>query len=576
MKHITLFLFIFCLNISYSQIYFEDLAESFNIQAHTGSYSSTIGNGLSFADYDGDGWDDITLTSASNEPLMFFKNYQGFFVKETLIMPEITYQTRAVNWVDYDNDGDKDLFVTSDTNGNRLYEKNATGLVDVTVQSGIPLDNLYTFGASWGDINNDGCLDFYLSNRIEIGVIANLLFKNNCDGTFTNVTDEVGLTNSPALTFCSGFFDINNDGWQDLYIANDKFFPNILYKNNGDGTFTDISSSSGTNLIVDAMSVTVDDFNNDGFLDIFITNTPNVVSTLSIGSILLQNNGDETFTDVSISSRTQLDSYSWGSSFLDAENDGDLDLYVSCSYTDSSGYPSYAFYENQSDETFSAPNGIGFIGNNEVSYASAIGDVDNDGKVDILVSNGFNTPPFLWQNQSVSTNNYLSISLEGNLSNRDGVGAMLEISVNEEKQFRYIMNGEGYLTQNSLKEFFGIGEAEIVDYIKVKWLSGVEDVIYNITVNQNITIVEGSALSVNDSDYNQFTFSPNPVYEKGIINSKDIIQLIEVYSTGGKKVIDKVCNSNRVEIELGFLDAGIYFIKIYTADKTDYIKVLKH
>ena len=117
--------------------------------------------------------------------------------------------------VDYDNDGDKDLFITSHTNGNRLFKKTNNGLVNVTVASGFVEENFNTYGASWGDFNNDGCLDVYISNRNEAqSFITNLFYKNNCDGTFTEVTNDVGLSNAPALSFCSGFFDFNNDGWR--------------------------------------------------------------------------------------------------------------------------------------------------------------------------------------------------------------------------------------------------------------------------------------------------------------------------------------------------------------------------
>jgi hypothetical protein len=306
MKRFLFITFLFAFNIIYTQINFVDQANNLGLNDHSGY--ADLGSGISFVDYDVDGWDDITIASANNIPLRFYKNYQGVFSEEILIIPPVTYQTRSVNCIDFDNDGFKDLFVTSDTNGNRLFKYYGNTLEDITIQAGFPMDNLKTFGASWGDINNDGCLDVYISNRQEdtTSTIANYLFKSNCDGTFTNVTEAIGLANNAAPTFCTGFLDINNDGWQDIYVANDKYAPNFLYKNNGDGTFTDISLTSGANIIADAMSVTVDDYNSDGFLDIFITNTPNEFSTPSLGSYLLMNNGDETFQDVSDISNTRL------------------------------------------------------------------------------------------------------------------------------------------------------------------------------------------------------------------------------------------------------------------------------
>ena len=334
-----------------SQVFFANQSNIVGITEDTGIVS--MGGGVSFVDYDDDGWDDITLATGDNESIQFYKNYDGFFVQELLLPVDLNFQNKSINWVDYDNDGDKDLFVTSQTDGNRFYERlSDNSLVDRTISAGFVTENMFTFGASWGDVNNDGCLDVYLSNYKEGTTITNYLYKSNCDGTFTEVTDEIGLTNTPALTFCSGFFDFNNDSWQDIYIANDKVGQNHLYKNNGDGTYLDVSQSSGTDLIIDAMSVTIDDFNSDGYLDIFITNTPNDVAVTFGSTVLLRNNGDETFSNISESSGAQLNSWSWGASFFDAENDADLDLYVSCSYDGSNGFPSYGYYENKEFETF--------------------------------------------------------------------------------------------------------------------------------------------------------------------------------------------------------------------------------
>ena len=571
---------IFLVTISLSssgQIYFADEGANIGFSDHCGSV--VLGNGLSFADYDGDGYDDITLTSGNGIPLRFYKNFQGVFIEELLISPSITYQTKAINWVDYDNDGDKDLFVTSDVVGNRLFKATPNGLVDVTSVSNLPTANFFTYGASWGDINNDGCLDVYISNRTEsTSSITNYLYQSNCDGTFTDVTDSVGLTNAPNLTFCSGFLDINNDGWQDIYVANDKLAPNHLYKNNGNGTFTDISSSSGTDIIVDAMSVTVDDFNNDGYLDIYITNTPNDISTPSEGNVLLRNNGDETFTNISSSAGTLFESYAWGASFLDAENDGDLDLYVSSSFDGSvNNYASAAFFENMGNETFIEPSNIGFVNDTKFSYANAIGDLNNDGKVDIIVMNSNNEPPFVWNNQTTSQNNSLSIQLEGVQSNRDGIGSKIEIAINGNKQYRYIMCGEGYLGQNSFKEVFGLGTATLVDYVKVTWLSGVEDILYNVDVNQTLTIIEGGTLSINDHSLDDnITIFPNPSKSSFHIKASKVITKIEIYNSNGFKIYVKDVHANNYKLNMDAFATGIYFLKVFSGRGVVNKKVLKY
>ena len=559
---LTLFTVFSCLLLN-GQILFEDEAAIRGITNHTGALPN--GSGASFVDYDGDGWDDITLPSGDNVPLRFYKNIGGFFVAETLISPQITYRTRSVTWIDYDNDGDKDLFVASDTDGNRLFRHNSDGSFEnVTEDVGLFEDNVFTYGISWGDVNNDGCLDLYMSNRIENSPITNYLFKNNCDGTFSDVTQSSGLTNEAALSFCSGFFDFNNDGLQDLYVANDKFKPNFLYKNIGNGIFTDVSSSSGTNVVMDAMCVTIEDFDSDGDMDIYLTNSASNVSESTVGNIFYRNNGDETFTDIASSSGTFLECLAWGSVFFDAENDRDLDLYVNCEYSNTpDGVIQSTFYENQSNNTFTEPNNIGFLNNVQRSYGSAIGDANNDGKQDVVVFNNFDTPPFLWMNKTTTLNNYLNIDLEGLVSNKEGIGSSIEISINNQKQYRHVMSGESYLGQSSLRESFGIGNATTIDYVKVKWLSGIEDVVYNVNANTTLKIIEGNTLYVNNSFLNiELNVYVNELSKTLNIASNSKMDNIEVFNIAGKKINNYQVDSMTFQINQNSLVKGIYLLKI--------------
>lgn len=575
MKKLLLIILIGFRFLVYAQILFQDQSSMRGLTQNTGVVS--MGGGISFADFDNDGLDDISLGTGNGQSVLFYKNYGGFFAQVDLLPVDLDFQNKAITWVDFDNDGDKDLFVASQTNGNVLFERQSDNtFLDITSSAGFVTENMFTYGVSWGDVNNDGCLDVYLSNRVEFNTtITNYFYLNNCDGTFTEVTDMVGLSNTPALTFCSAFFDFNNDGWTDLYIANDKVGQNYLFKNNGDGTFSDVSASSGTDLVIDAMSVTIDDYNNDGYFDIFMTNTPNVEATTIGSTILLKNNGDETFTSVSASADVQLDSWSWGASFFDADNDQDLDLYVSCSYDGSFGYPSYGFYENMANGTFQGTTIVG-LDNSGESFASAVGDLDNDGLEDILVINN-NQEPFLWKNETTTSNNFLKIKLVGTTSNREGVGARIEITTcNDFNQYRYTMCGEGYLSQNSSIENIGVGSCDSVEKIKIFWPSGIVDIMTNVSVNQTLTITETNILSVDEFDGQLALSSNNPINNLLSLSSNQIIKKINIYDIVGKMVLEKNINQKEVMVNVSILNSGVFLCKVEFSDgKNQTIKLVK-
>ncbi|EDP94336.1 ASPIC/UnbV domain protein, partial [Kordia algicida OT-1] len=395
-------LYILCFQLN-AQIYFENQATALGVDDYSGTIY--LGGGISFCDFNNDGWDDITIGTQSGDPLKIYKNNgDGTFSLETTMVPSNNAQQKQVIWVDFDNDGDKDLYVSSDVDGSRLYRNSGNTLTDVTISAGLPTAAQDNFGASWGDYNNDGYLDVFLCNRGLSTPQPNYLYKNNGDGTFTNVSASAGIDTGSHLSFCSAFFDYNNDGWQDIYMANDKTnTTNILYKNNGDGSFTDVSEESGTNLAIDAMSVTISDFDRDGWFDIYVTNgIP--------GNYLLRNNGDGTFSNVAAGTGTMFESIAWGAVFLDANNNGDLDLYVSGSLD--GGVPSLmsaAFYTNNGNGTFSIESSSGFENDTSESYSNAIGDTDNDGFPEIIVSNSGGDDIFLWKNETTSTNNWLKV-----------------------------------------------------------------------------------------------------------------------------------------------------------------------
>ena len=571
----VLIFFLIFSNIANAQLAFDDVAAQIGVNYSYGD--SEYGGGVSFADFDNDGWDDITYTSENGVDIYFLKNTNGDFNLVSFSGISNTNKTKQVIWVDYDNDGDKDLFITALEGKNSFYINDGEmNFTDISSSIGIFQTDLFTYGASFGDIDNDGDLDLFISNRSPVD--HNYLYRND-SGTYVDITNSSGISLEGQLSFCSIFFDYDKDGLQDIYVSNDKEENiNRLYKNLGDGVFQDVSDFSNAGVDVSAMSTTLGDFNNDGWFDIYITNTPFSQISSIVGNVLLKNNGDGTFTNIATETGTSFDSLGWGSVFLDADNDGFLDLYVSSSLDGSAQFLSSAFYHQQNDETFIIPQDIGFSSDLRESYSNAIGDINNDGKPEIVVVNDTENN-FLWQNNTSNQNNWLKVKLEGVISNRDGIGNTIEINVDGQSQYRYTLAGEGYLSQNSFYEFFGIGEAAEVDYVKVTWTAtGETETINNISSNQSIIIKEGSGILSNDIVFKATTFGvyPNPS-NNGIFKitttNQEIISL-QVFDLSGRLIIKKSDISNNDEINLSQYQKGIYMARLSSKTKNEVLKLI--
>jgi hypothetical protein len=584
MNKISFIFFLFFSNILCSQIAFEDVASYIGVDYSYGD--SEYGGGVSFADFNNDGWDDITYASEDGAQVYFFKNNNGVFNLVTLNGISNTYKTKQVIWIDYDNDGDKDLFATAIEGINQFYRNDGDmSFTNISSTIGFFQTDLFTYGASFGDIDNDGDLDAFISNRTNTEENQrNYLYRND-EGIYIDITqssgipiqDEDGNENS-QLSFCTIFFDYNKDGFQDIYLANDKIDNiNRLYKNLGNGTFEDVSVASGSGIAVNAMTTTLGDYNNDGWFDIYITNTQS--SQAGNGNVLLMNNADGTFTNVAEETGTTFNSFAWGAVFLDADNDTLLDLYVSGGFDGSIGsFLSAAFYHQQNDGTFVIPQNIGFENDTRKSYSNAIGDINNDGKPDIIVCNDIENN-FLWENKTVNENNWLKVKLEGVISNRDGIGNTIEISIDGESQYRYTLAGEGYLSQNSFYEFFGTGTATEIDFIKVTWTAtGTTETINNVDVNQAIIIKEGSGILSNTDIQtdNFFSMYPNPsnngIFKLSISDNETVS--LQIFDLSGRLVTKKDDLRNNDEIDVSHYHKGIYVAKISSGSNISSIKLL--
>jgi hypothetical protein len=408
--------------------------------------------------------------------------------------------------VDYDNDGDYDFFLSTYNSGQcRLFQNDGNFVfTDVTLSSGLFGLTSANYGASFADYDKDGDLDLYLCRYYKEGdtlnpLIPNALFRNNGNGTFTNVTVQAGVGNGARPSFMGVWLDYDDDTYPDLYVINDRgLWINTMYRNNGDGTFSDVTQATNTAMQYglaadDPMSATFADFDNDGDNDIFASNSG--VSTTP-ARLLVANNG--VFSEQAAIRNVDLYQWAWGSTFIDVDNDTWQDLYVTTgkiANTNNAEVRSYLYMSNAGVNFTDSPQL--FVNPSQhiaASYGVAKGDVNNDGFADLMVLNakGFNS--FLWVNSGTAANNFIKVTLEGTISNRMAIGSWIRVYAGGNTFSFYTRCGENYCGQNSQHHIFGMGEYESIDSITVTYLSGIMDVYYNLDVNENYYFTEGETL----------------------------------------------------------------------------------
>jgi len=474
----------------YSQVplyaqYFTEKSQELGINYSYGPDAPS--GGVSAVDFTGDGLDDLSFTSDSGHELSFFENTGNGFAPVQINLPGSGGQSKHLLWVDYDNDGDKDLFISYLDSENRLYRNEGSlTFTDVTQSSGLylPVTTSYgTYGVAWSDYDRDGYLDLYITFKrkdLALTDISNHLFRNNGDGSFTEVTNQSGVAAPAKAPYCTAFVDYDADGWPDVYISNDRRQGNALYRNLGNGSFADVSESTKANLVIDAMSVTPGDYDNNDYEDIYITNID--------GNKLLRNNGIEVFTEVGNNTGVGFFSTAWSAQFFDVDNDGDLDIYVSGSDNFIQDKFSSVLYLNNGSGAFTTQE---LPGDDATSYSNSIGDFNQDGYLDMVVPNPDPYTTKIWYN-SGGSNHWLKVKIEGTLSNRDGIGAKVELFTGGNKYNRTKYCGEGFLSQNGDYLHFGLGSQNTIDSLHVIWPSGHEDKLYSLSADQMVMVTEGS------------------------------------------------------------------------------------
>ncbi len=499
----------------------------------------TCNGGGIFFDFDNDGWQDVFLVNsgpsdffAPAKPLkhaLYRNNRDGSF-------SDVTDKAGVASTAhgfgmgaaagDFDADGWQDLYVTS-YGKNILYRNNGNGtFADVSDKAGVVAPGWSTH-ATWFDYDNDGKLDLFVSSFVyykkDLNVVCgdnrlgrkyyciprvfkpqpSKLFHNNGDGTFSDVSVASGISTALGKSFASVATDINNDGLQDLFVANDTV-ANFMFINRGKGKFEEVGLASGVGYS-DAgsprsgMGVDATDFDGDGWQDLFVANIDQELFSL------YHNDQNESFSDQAgeIGQATRLLS-GWGLKFFDYDNDGDADLFLA------NGHPDDMVEQQASRVKYKEPllmfENVGKA-YKDVSKTSgavfakdfparglAVGDYDNDGDIDLLVINNGDAPVLL-RNEGGNKNNWLGVELVAKKSNSLGVGAIISWQAGALKKSRYKTSGGGYLSSHDPREVLGLGAAAKVDTLEIKWPSGKIDKLTNVAANQYVKVVEGEGLS---------------------------------------------------------------------------------
>ena len=519
-----------------------------NPYAHIMAGYTALGASAAAGDYDGDGFDDLFVTDSSIDGRNhLYHNNGNLTFTDVAAQAGIDSGNDASNasadsvWLDFNNDGRPDLFVAR-FGKSQLYQNLGGGkFKDVSRAAGIDR-YLNAITAIAFDYDHDGYVDLFVGAYFspvnlfkpdtpkffpESFETANngggvIVFHNNGNGTFTDVTEKVGLKTS-GWTLDLGHADANNDGWDDLYVACD-FGTDRFFVNNGNGTFSDITEKAIGFDTKKGMNVDWGDFDNDGLLDIYVTNITD--DYMKEGNFLWKNNGNLTFTDVSRETNTYDTGWGWGAKFFDYDNDGWLDLYVTNGWVSAgtesyvpdvfemiikpgldladarnwppmgtkslSGYQKKRLFHNEHGQAFTdqaAKYGVDSIRDGR---GIATADFDNDGRVDLFVANA-NGQPFLYRNTMPRTGHWAEFALRGVKSNRLGVGAQVRVTSGGRTQLRFVDGGNGFAGQGSMRLHFGLGTAATIDKVEVRWPSGQKQTLTNVPVDRLTTIIEGSS-----------------------------------------------------------------------------------
>ena len=492
------------------------------------SLAMPIGCSPAAADYDNDGDIDLFVANSAGPSALDRNNGNGTFtdMARAAGLAVSVASGGGAGWADYDNDGDVDLFVAA-FGASRLYRNDGPpgySFTDVTGAAGVgdPDPTYRSNGVAWGDYDRDGHIDLLVvrhlsENEPAASTVMDFpnttrpisLYRNNGDGSFTDMASALGdVRDYPSsirgASFKPAFLDYDNDGDPDIYIVNDlgeRNHPNVLLRNDGPGgrrgwVFTDVSGDSRAGLAMFGMGLAVGDYDNDGDLDLYITDIGD--------NELLRNEGNGTFTNQKHAAgvgRGQVEggrNVGWGTGFADFDNDGLLDLYAVAGYLDTDPVPTSqpnALFVNRGGGFFD--DGSAGSGADDASTGRGLelADFDNDGRMDLFVCNlgdeqGNPGTAGLFMNVSAAQNSWLAIKLVGTLSNRDGVGARVEVVSGGVTRIREMGSSQSHMSHSVVPVHLGLGSSARAESVTIRWPSGQVQTLSDVAANQRIVVVE--------------------------------------------------------------------------------------
>ncbi len=495
---------------------------------HLSNLVESVGGGAVFLDYDQDGYLDLYLSNGNyienlslneDHPPITNSENRLFHNRQDGTFEDVTKKARVgdrgygmgMTVGDFDNDSYPDIYI-SNHGANVLYHNNGNGTFsDVTKKAGVG-GNECSVGAVWLDYDNDGFLDLYVGNYINFDPqynyyyspdgfpgpmaydgVPDVLYHNKGDGTFEDVTRTMGVFNTDGRAMGVGAADYDNDGFVDIFVSNDHM-NNYLYHNEGGGKFVDRGIMSGVafNQIGEAtisMSVDFADYNNDGLLDLFVSD--------DVYCSLYKNEGNGVFSEMSYNAGIAVacgQFVGWASSFLDYDNDGDLDLFkVNGELKHLYGQEDQLFENNGNGKFIDVSTERGaYFHEEKVGRGACFGDYDNDGDIDAYIVN-LNDHGALIRNNKGNKSNWILLDLIGETSNRDGIGSRVTVISGGIKQFAQKKSSSGYLSQNDPRMHFGLGNNEMIESIEVIWPSGKVQLLENIKAGQFLSVKESDS-----------------------------------------------------------------------------------